>query len=117
MSEKPKCAGSVWGGRIGLLPCYRHGKFKEGGKRWCGIHLPSKVKAKQAERDAKWEAEWERKEAQRDRERAIESARDALIAAALAWGMAEATGREFHEVRKALRVAVAAYRKATEGEP
>jgi hypothetical protein len=44
---KVKCAGSVWQGRLGHMDCYNPGKFTEDGKAWCGLHLPSRVKARQ----------------------------------------------------------------------
>lgn len=42
--------------------CSNRGKFKEKGKRYCGTHLPSKVKARRKERDRKFTEQWEAKQ-------------------------------------------------------
>lgn len=44
------CAGLVWAGRIGHVPCPNRGKVERDGFAFCGVHDPERVKAKEAER-------------------------------------------------------------------
>ena len=79
---KEECEGHTYESHSGTFPpCDYPGKYFEDGKHWCGIHAPSKMKARREKNDAKYA-----------RERAIDSAKSAVkakerdvVVAAEAW--------------------------------
>jgi len=68
-------------GTYHLKQCPRKATIQEDGKGWCFQHAPSKVKAKDDERQARWK----REEDVRDAHRAIARAKNAVVAAAEAY--------------------------------
>lgn len=75
----PWCVGSVYDSKIGFSPCGNRGTHKENGKFWCGLHLPSRVKAKQDARNRKETAEWDAKQARWDKKERVERVEGALV--------------------------------------
>lgn len=69
MAEQHKCAGyckSTWHS----YPCLNNGIFFEEGTHWCGVHAPSKVKARR-----------DKAEKERQKERELDDARAAVAEA------------------------------------
>lgn len=79
-----KCAAAVFGD-YSSYPCGKAGKFEEGGKHWCGIHLPSRVKAKLEARNAKWDAKSNAQRIRWKAEERLKAAIDAVLVAADQW--------------------------------
>lgn len=59
--------------------CSNRGKFKEKGKRYCGTHLPSKVKARHEERERKFTEQYEAKQRRWARDDRIRQAERDLV--------------------------------------
>jgi len=64
------CRAGVWG-EYTWHQCYFKPKYEEGGIKFCGVHLPSKIKAKADKRNAKFRLSM-------DRSYARQAVRDAL---------------------------------------
>lgn len=52
------CVKKVWRGYTSYR-CDNKGKYKENGEFYCGIHLPSKVKARDDKRDKAFKKGWD----------------------------------------------------------
>ena len=70
-----KCAGKVWGS-YDWGSCSYTGKTEEGGKLWCGIHLPSRIAAKRKALEDKWQADRDAREARIAADQAEAAERD-----------------------------------------
>ena len=93
-SNKHQCAGMrsdpPW--YLRKYPCTFNATFSENGQWWCGIHAPSKVKARKEKRDQEWKAKGAavKAENQRRADRYTEDARklaafDQLLEALKGW--------------------------------
>ncbi len=77
----PWCSGQVYSGTPGggWSPCKNRGKHAEGGRGYCGLHLPSKLKAREEARDRKWRKDWDAKQARRSRSARVALAEEILV--------------------------------------
>ena len=56
-----RCSKRVYGGSITGHPCSNKGVLEYDGRRYCKLHFPPNVKAKDKARNDKWEREWAEK--------------------------------------------------------
>jgi hypothetical protein len=100
-SDPARCACTGLFGSYHMSQCSNKAKFKEDGKGWCGIHLPSKLKAKDDAREARWKAE----DKARDARYAVDRAKEAVVLAAEAYvAVADAGGLDDGQLREAVRL-------------
>lgn len=93
--ESHSCAGHVFDGTFRGHGCTLNGKYFENGKWYCGIHAPSKTRAKRDKKDEmrKREQEWRAKRRMKnDLEREI---KDEIIEVVKQLGVAEDDVEEF----------------------
>jgi hypothetical protein len=80
MSEK--CCAEISGGDMWHRPsCTRASKVERGGKFYCAIHDPVRVKEKHEQRATAWDAKWTAERAERERGIAEAALKDRALAA------------------------------------
>ncbi len=77
--DKHWCSATVYGAGLFRSGCCFQGKYKEGGKYYCGHHLPSRLAEKRKASHDKWQKEWAVKNLKRAKAHSIEQSEANIV--------------------------------------